>query len=242
MCRMLIQIGADMNMTDEIGNAPIHTMTDSAVVERCGELNSAALIDVGLLCNMSSQELVKEHRSSHKLTTLHETLLGINPENSSLPGHLQSLQRLGSLPELIDKPDSCGRSALAWAVEYGMANAARTLLSFGANACQYRRSSQSQFPLLHLVIAGPPPPLKSGLLEVVKILLATGIDINAKDDEGWSAWHIAASWRSYDILCEIMRTHGTYVELNAQTNEGASAHDLSQDKDFYRKLMPNWCG
>jgi ankyrin repeat protein len=123
-----------------------------------------------------------------------------------------------------------------------MADVVRTLLSFGANACQYRRSSQSQFPLLHLVIAGPPPPLQSGFLEVVKILLATSIDINARDDEGWSAWHVAASWRSYDILREIMRTHGTCVELDVQTNDGASAHDLSQDEDFYRKLMPNWCG
>ncbi|KAG9228477.1 hypothetical protein BJ875DRAFT_336943, partial [Amylocarpus encephaloides] len=89
------------------------------------------------------------------LTTLHKTLLGINPESHRLQGHLQSLQRLGSLAELIDKPDSRGRSALAGAVEYGVADAVRTLLSFGANPCQYRRSSQSQLPLLHLVIAGP---------------------------------------------------------------------------------------
>jgi ankyrin repeat protein len=186
---MLIQMGVDMNMADEIGkrdiqnmdvsmwllisytSAPIHTMTDSAVVERCGDLKSAALTDVGLLCNMTSQDLVEEHQSSYKLTILHKTLLGLNPENSSLRGYLQSLQRLGSLAELIDKPESRGRSALAWAVEYGMADAVRTLLSFGANAYQYRRSSQSQFPLLHLVIAGSPPPLKSGFLEVMKILL-----------------------------------------------------------------------
>jgi ankyrin repeat protein len=216
-------------------------MTDSAIVERCGDLKSAALIDVGLFCSMTSQDLVEEHQSSYKLTTIHKTLLGINPKNSSLRGHLQSLQSLGSLAELIDKSDSRGRSALAWAVEYGMANAVRILLSFGANASQYRKSSRSQLPLLHLVIAGPPPPLESGFLEVVKILLTTGIDINARDDEGWSAWHVAASWRSYDILREIMRTYGPFVELDAQTNEGASAYDLSQDKDFFRKFKSNWC-
>lgn len=38
---------------------------------------------------------------------------------------------------------------------------------------------------------------------------------------------------------EIMRTHGIYVELHAHTNDGASAHDLSQDEDVYRKLMLN---
>jgi len=36
-----------------------------------------------------------------------------------------------------------------------------------------------------------------------------------------------------------MRTYDTCVELDAQTNDKALAHDLSQDKDFYKKLMPN---
>lgn len=110
------------------------------------------------------------------------------------------MHRLGLLAELTDKLDSRGRSALAWAVEYGMADAVRILLRFGANDCQYRRSSHSQLPLLHLVIARPPQSLRSGFLEVVEILLSTGIDINARDDEGWTAWHVAVSWRSYDIL------------------------------------------
>jgi ankyrin repeat protein len=215
-------------------------MTDSALVERCKDSNSTALIDVGLLCNMSSQELVEEHRSSYKLTTLHQTLLGLNREHSSLRGHLLFLQRLGLLAELIDKPDSRGRSALAWAVEYGMPDAVQTLLSFGADARQHRRSPQSELPLLHLVSAGPPPLLASGFFAVVKILLATDININARDNEGWSAWHVAASWRSYDILREIIFTHGACVELEVKTDDGALAHDLSQDKDFYQKLMPTW--
>ena len=69
----------------------IYTMTDSAIVERCGDLMSTALIHVALLCDMSSQELIKESQSSYKLTALYKTLLGINPENSSLRGHLQCL-------------------------------------------------------------------------------------------------------------------------------------------------------
>jgi hypothetical protein len=69
----------------------MHTMTDSAVVERYGDPMSTALIHVALLCDMSSQELIEESQSSYKLTALHKTLLGINPENSSLRGHLQCL-------------------------------------------------------------------------------------------------------------------------------------------------------
>lgn len=87
-------------------------MTDSAIVKRGEDLKSAALLNVGLLCNMTSQDLVKEHQSSYKLTVLYKTLLGINPEHSCLREHLQSLQRLGTLVELIDEPDSCSRSPL----------------------------------------------------------------------------------------------------------------------------------
>ena len=61
-----------MNIMDEIGkwdteslnlsiyllilyiSSPIHTMTDSALVERYRDEKSVALFDVGLLCNMSS--------------------------------------------------------------------------------------------------------------------------------------------------------------------------------------------
>jgi hypothetical protein len=34
-------------------STPLHTMADSAVVEKCRDLNSPALIEVALLCNMS---------------------------------------------------------------------------------------------------------------------------------------------------------------------------------------------
>jgi len=36
-----------------------------------------------------------------------------------------------------------------------------------------------------------------------------------------------------------MRTCSTCVELDAQINGRALAYNLSQDKDFYKKLMPN---
>lgn len=81
--------------------------------------------------------------------------------------------------------------------------------------------------MLHLVIARPLLPSQSGFLKVVKILLATNIDINATDDEGWTAQHVVASQRSYDILCEIMNTYGCFVWIGAKINDGELAHGLS---------------
>jgi ankyrin repeat protein len=75
---------------------------------------------------------------------------------------------------------------------------------------------------------------------VVQALLISDIDNNATDNEGWSAWHIAASWRLYDILREILKHYSDFVNLLAQTNEGAFAFQLSQDNDFYSKLKQQY--
>jgi hypothetical protein len=74
----------------------------------------------------------------------------------------------------------------------------------------------------------------------MKILLVTSIDINTRDNEDWLTWHIVASWRSYNILQEIMYTHSTCMEIDIHINDGILAYNLSQDEDFYKKLILNW--
>ena len=86
-------------------SSPIYIITNSVIIERYRDLILIALIHIALLYNITSQDLIEEYQSNYKFTILHKTLLGINPENPSLRGHLQSLQRFGSLAELIDKPD-----------------------------------------------------------------------------------------------------------------------------------------
>ena len=53
-------------------------------------------------------------------------------------------------------------------------------------------------PLPHLVIVGlagqeSTQQSGSGFVEVVRILMQRGVDINAVDHEGWTALHVAAS-------------------------------------------------
>lgn len=54
----------------------------------------------------------------------------------------------------VDTYHSCGRSSLAWAVEYQWADAVRILLQFGADPNQPRPSTHGNLPLLHLAMAG----------------------------------------------------------------------------------------
>lgn len=95
---------------------------------------------------------------------------------------------------MINDQDSCGRSALAWAVEYMWHDAARTLLQYGADPCQSRPSLRGSLPMLHLVIAClAMNEAEAQPVDTVRLLLQHGADVNGLDHEGWNLLHVAAS-------------------------------------------------
>ncbi len=172
---------------------------------------SSALTQVALLFGWNSGDLWGEYEQSRGFTTVHRALLGIS--HDSLRNSLTSLAASGTLTDIIDCADARGRSPLAWAVEYGWADATEILINFGANVYQLRRSVGAVSPLLHLVIAGPDSrPSDAQVLGVVRLLLQAGVDINAKDHEKWTAMHIAASWNLHDVVMEL-------VQLGGQTSD-----------------------
>lgn len=88
------------------------------------------------------------------------------------------------ITELIDAVDFHERSVLAWAVEYGWANAAVALLKYGVDPHQLRQSMRDQLSLLHLTLAGPASVQSAnGLLDIIKILLQVGVNVNTTDHE-----------------------------------------------------------
>lgn len=201
-------------MLDNIicGNA----MGDTSLEEK-----ESAIFDVAIMFGMDSRDLRTKYTESRRFTEVHNILLRKHDDDSSLPDSLRSLKDHDVLSAIIDRADSQGKTPLAWAVEYGWANAAETLVNFGANPDQTRRSRDSKSPLLHLAIAGPN---SSRSCEVVRTLLSAKVDINAKDEELWTALHIAASWNLHDIVREIVQKH---PDLSAITMAGDTALDLA---------------
>lgn len=199
---------------------------------------------IAQLFSKCSTDLLEDYVETREFETLHEVLLGIDRSRGTLKDYLATFENSSLLAETIDTPDSCGRTALAWAVEYGWSDAVRVLLQYGANPHQLRPSTRGKSPLLHLVIAGPASEHSaSAFLEVIRLLLKAGVDINAVDHEGWTPLHVAASWNLREVVRELLRFGGSKLDLNARTNQGESALHLAYgggfDKEVENLLLNN---
>jgi ankyrin repeat protein len=176
----------------------------------------SAISNTAVLFDNNSTDLLEEYMKSRGFTDLHRVLLGVHDHDISLPDYLRAY------PHTVDWKDHQGRSPLAWAVEYGWADAAETLIGFGANFDQLRTSARGgASPLLHLAIAGP---RSRKTVAIVRVLLNAGINVNAIDEEGWTAMHIAASWNFYEVVAEIVQRQ---PDLSMFTIVGETAHDLA---------------
>jgi hypothetical protein len=207
MCNMLTQLGADINHPDEVGKSvpltitpylgltsfstPLDILADCCMATRRSD--NAALVLLSSFYGKGITEIMEDHATSHGLGNIHRVLLRLRPEYPQLEEYLQSLHPR-TLAGFIDKPDFHGRSALVYAVEYGWYDAVETLVKFGADVNQLRLGDRKGLTLLHLLFAGP---AQKTTLQIARVLIENGADVNMKDLEGWTALHIAASWDNY---------------------------------------------
>lgn len=190
------------------------------------------------LFGKSTLELVADFVKTSNFATIHRVLLGIQGDCETLDDYLGKHESTLPLTDAIDVPDSAGRSALAWAVEYGWVDATRTLLKYGANPHQLVRSPGIISPLLHLAIAVPvSESADNGSLEVVRELLKAGSNVNAVDHEYWTPLHVAASWNNYDVIRELVTFGGDTLDWDLVTNDNQSAMDLSLNGGFNEKVQ-----
>lgn len=153
----------------------------------------------------------------------------------SLEAYLNSMPR-GSFD--IDVQDSRGRSALAWAAEHGWTEAASLLIKHGADPRQSRRSRHGDLPLLHLALAGSNKTNGGqSSLDIIKLLVEAGADPNSRDHEGWTPFHVAASWNNYFAVRKLQDV--AMIDYSATTRTGENAVDLSGDSMFFQRCLCN---
>jgi ankyrin repeat protein len=229
-------------------STPLETMIDDVLMSSVMGNSHRLSLDLSMFEDISrvfgkcSIDLVEDYTGDRDFSPLHEVLLGIDCSRGTLEDYLSSFSQVALPREIIDAVDSCGRTPLAWAVEYGWPEAVSTLLRYGADPLQQRRSLQGNSPLLHLAIAGPASQESNErLLEVIRLLLRAGADFNAVDHEGWTPLHVAASWNLYPVIAQLAHWANGKLDWDARTNNGETALDLSVngggDEDVIRILQ-----
>ena len=133
-------------------------------------------------------------------------------------GHLDRLRaRLDEDPERVRAFATDGFTALHLAAFFGKLEAARTLLDAGAVVDTYGRNAFANQPL-HAAAAGRH-------IEVCRLLLGVGADVEATQHGGYRPLHEAAA--SGDIeLTELFLSAG--ADPLATTDEGRTAADLAE--------------
>ncbi|XXH01945.1 hypothetical protein Hte_008308 [Hypoxylon texense] len=240
-CRFLIDVGY-------LASTAMDTIVDDTLVSLAMIRNNPRKLDpsdfthIAQLFERATADLIDDFIDDRELPIIHQVLLGIEHGLGTLEEYLTSLNPGAVAPDVIDAPDIRGRTALAWAVEYGWHDAVKTLLRHGADARQARPSLRRDLPLLHLAIARPASGRGSGdTLAVVRLLLAAGADVGGRDHEGWTPLHVAASWNNYGAIAELAGFAGPRLEWDALTDDRQSAADLAlgggYDDDVQRILL-----
>ncbi|KAF2760484.1 ankyrin [Pseudovirgaria hyperparasitica] len=243
ICHSLLKAGADATYPDDIGNTPLYTSVDNVLALRAQALISPKMARksiqlIGKIFNTPTHELCTSYHSSRQFSPQHKALLALpwaSTQECNLERTLPQIPHNARMAE-IDDTDCTGRSALAWAVEYGWPEAVETLLRLGADVRQTRQSGKRVMPLLHLAIAGPRKS-ETNRIAVTQILLQGGADINARDDGQWTPLHVAASWGLEGVVKGLLQsTHGT-ADVGALDSYGHTARDIALGAGFTGSML-----
>ena len=221
--------GKILSAADRHPSTPAETMTENILASRmissdfAPEVTEEQLVDVARISDECSADLIEDYISERKFTPLHEALLGIDKSHGKLAEYLASLDEV-SRTHMIDVANARGRTPLAWAVEFGCPEVVELLIEYGSDPHQLRQSVQGTTPLLHLVIAGPAAQdstYQFGVrsVEVIRILLKHGVEINAVDYKDWIGLHVLASCGLLDMI-EQLASHRRSKAGLAVTNDG----------------------
>jgi uncharacterized protein len=148
-----------------------------------------------------------------------DALLAADPDldvfEATALGYVDRLrERLGSDPESASAFSPDGFTALHFAAFFGKPEAARLLLEHGAGVDVYTRNPFVNQPL-HAAAAGRH-------IEVCRILLAAGADVNATQHGGYTPLHEAAQHGDTEMT-ELFLSAGADPSLTTEAGETAAA-------------------
>jgi ankyrin repeat protein len=123
-------------------------------------------------------------------------------------------------PSAVSALSGDGWTALHLAGFFGNGEAVRLLLARGADANARSTNALRNTPL-HAGVAGPRP------LEMARLLVEAGTDVNAAQHGGYTALHSAAQHGSVELI-DLLLDHG--ADPGAAAEDGRRAVDFAREK------------
>jgi ankyrin repeat protein len=175
------------------------------------------------------------------LDTLGDLGLGIDGFLAAELGHVQELRKtLLASPAFAASRDERGFTALHGAVYWGQQEAAGVLLTAGADPNAVSRDDFLQIASLGSAVAttpGIPQPSddEDVVLDLVRLLLKRGADVNGRRADGMSALH-TAGWRGLTRVAQALLDAGADPALTATTgpHQGQTPADAAQAQGHFR--------
>jgi ankyrin repeat protein len=237
--RVLADAESDCNLTDPDGTSALvlailngHFDTAAALVEKGADPNIADSTGMAALYTAADMNTLGEiygrpgRPSTDKLTALDllPILLahGANP-NAVLKSPTLNRAHTPGEPSLGE-----GATPLMRAARNGDTAAIRVLMAHGADASLKQKNGTTALMLASGVGRGQGVFAKDyatepELLAAVTFLVASGVDVNAVNDSGQSALHIAA--QASDQIVTFLAQHG--ANLDAKDKQGRTALDIA---------------
>jgi len=237
--RALADSGADLNLTDPDGTTALvlaifngHFDTAAMLAEKGADPNIADSTGMAALYAAADMSTLGEiygrpgRPSTDKLTAvmLLPILLarGANP-NAALKSPTLTRAHTPGEPSLGE-----GTTPLMRAAKNGDTAAIRVLMAHGADASLRQKNGTTVLMLASGVGRGTGVFAKdyateAQLLDAVKFLVESGVDVNAANEAGQTALHIAA--QASDGIVKYLAEHG--ANLDAKDKQGRTALDVA---------------
>jgi len=237
--RTLAEMGADLNLTDPDGTSALelailngHFDTAAMLTKKGADPNIADVTGMAALYASVDMNTLGEiygrpaRQSTDKLTALDllPILLahGANP-NAALKSPTLNRAHTPGEPSLGE-----GTTPLMRAAKNGDTAAMRVLMAHGADASLKQKNGTTTLMLAAGVGRGTGVFAKdyateAELLDAVKFLTESGVDVNAANDSGQTALHIAA--QASDGIVKYLAEHG--ANLDAKDKQGRTALDVA---------------
>jgi ankyrin repeat protein len=131
-------------------------------------------------------------------------------QDAAQNGDIEKVEALlKKTPDLVSDRDSCGQTALHWAVSSRQKEIVTLLIADKADV--NAKSNSGQTPL-HYAVA-----FCFGDTNMVDLLLVNKADVNAKDNSGKTPLHMAALYGFKDIAALLIANR---ADVNAKDNNG----------------------